>query len=478
MQTLVHYIDLINETLNRFVWGIPMLAFFLFVGLLYSGGTGFFQFRKCRLWMSTTILSCFKKKEKVKKSQSISPWQAMATALASTGGVGNIAGVATAITAGGPGALFWMWISALLGMMTHYGETVLGICFRNKDEKGNYSGGPMVYIEKGLHCRWLACIFSFFCIAAALGMGNMSQSNSMADAMNHSLGVPKLAIGIMAALFTGLVITGGIGRISTVSEKLVPVMSILYIAGALLVVLTHIENIPSVFSSIFKEAFNMRAAGSGVLGYGIATAMRVGISRGVFSNEAGLGSSVMVHAAADVPHPTIQGMWGIFEVFADTLVVCTITGLAILCSGVYDQNAYLNAMHLDTINGTTQFMDALPNGVPLASQAFGATFGPLGDIFVALSIVLFGLATLLSWSYFGEQGTRYLFGPKSVPVYKFVYIFFIVIGAVARLDFVWSISDTFNGLMAIPNLIAITILSPMVFRVTKDYFDKKKKGLL
>lgn len=474
MNTLVQYIEQINDVLNRFVWGTPMLIFFLFVGVLYSVGTGFFQFRKLKLWLSVTILSCFKKKKEASKGSSISPWQAMATALASTGGVGNIAGVATAITAGGPGALFWMWVSAFLGMMTHYGETVLGICFRNKDEQGRYSGGPMVYMEKGLHCKWLACFFSFFCIMAALGMGNMSQSNSMADALNHSLGVPKLIVGIAAALLTGLVITGGIGRIAVVSERLVPIMSILYIAGALIVVLNHMGNLPLVFESIFKEAFNFKAAGGGILGYGIATAMRVGISRGVFSNEAGLGSSVMVHAAADVEHPAIQGMWGIFEVFADTLIVCTITGLAILCSGSYDQGAYQNAIHMDNIYQTTQYMDALPNGVPLASQAFASTFGSLGDLFVSFSIVLFGIATLLSWSYFGEQGTRYLFGPKSVPIYKFIYIFFIVIGAVARLDFVWSISDTFNGLMAIPNLIAITVLSPTVFRVTKDYFIRKR----
>lgn len=486
MQTLVHYISALNDTINRFVWGVPMLVFFLAVGVLYTIGTRCFQFRHFKLWFSETILTCFKKSpppkppgpglQAGKKKHTISPWQAMATALASTGGVGNIAGVATAITAGGPGALFWMWVSALLGMMTHYGETVLGICFRNKDKDGHYSGGPMIYMEKGLHCKWLACFFSLFCIGAALGMGNMSQSNSMADALNHSWGTPKLVIGIAAALITGLVITGGIGRITVVSEKLVPIMSILYIIGALLVVMTHLGNVPAAFRSIFHEAFNFRAAGGGILGYGIAAAMRTGISRGVFSNEAGLGSSVMVHAAADVDHPAIQGMWGIFEVFADTMVVCTITGLAILCSNVYDQTAYLNAMQLDQMYQTTRYMDALPNGVPLASAAFASTFGSLGDIFVSFSILLFGLATLLSWSYFGEQAVIYLFGRKIVPAYKFVYIFFIVIGAVARLDFVWSVSDTLNGLMAIPNLIAITVLSPTVFRVTKDYFVKYRGG--
>ena len=475
MVRLVDGIARLNEMVNTFVWGTPMLVFFLFVGILFTFRLKFFQITGFRQWISNTLLACFKNKNvtKTKEKSSISQWQALTTALASTSGTGNIAGVATAITAGGPGAIFWMWVSAFLGMMTHYAEVVLGMHYRYKDQNGRWVGGPMIYMERGLNSKLLASIFSFFCILATLGIGNMSQSNSMADAVSFSFGIPKIMVGVVTAILVALVIMGGVKRIASVSEKIVPFMSVLYLIGAMIVIFTHLPSVPAAFTSIFKEAFHVKAAGSGVLGYGISVAMRKGISRGVFSNEAGLGSSVLVHAVSDAKEPAIQGMWGIFEVFADTLVVCTITAITILCTGVYKPADYLQAIQLDKLNASTAFFDALPNGVTLTSSAFAPTFGNWGHYFVSLSIVLFALATLIGWSYYGECGCRYLFGEKSIFPYKVFYIFIIVIGAVARLEFVWSISDTFNGLMAIPNLIAITLLSGKVVALTKDYFKRR-----
>lgn len=476
MKTILEIIFSINDKVNAFVWGPPMLLFFLFVGVMFTVRIKFFQVTGFKEWMSKTILSCFKKDDvrKTKDKNSISQWQALTTALASTSGTGNIAGVATALVAGGPGAIFWMWVSAFFGMMTHYAEVVLGLHYRYKDKNGTYIGGPMIYMEKGLKSKLLASLFALFCILATLGIGNMSQSNSMADAVYHTFGISKLAVGTATSILVVLVILGGVKRIASVSEKVVPLMSVLYILGALAVMISHYYNVPAAIMSIFKEAFNFKAASGGILGYGISLAMKKGISRGVFSNEAGLGSSVIIHAASDTKEPVVQGMWGIFEVFVDTIVVCTITAVTILCSGVYDQKIYLTSMGLDKLNGNTALFDALPNGVTLTSLAFSTTFGNAGTIFVTLSIILFAFATLVGWSYYGEKGCEYLFGPKSINLYKIVYCIFIIIGAVSRLEFVWSISDTFNGLMAIPNLIAITLLSGKVVSLSKDYFKKIK----
>lgn len=476
MSSFTSILSKLNDTISRFVWGTPMLIFFLFVGILFTIRIRFFQVTGFKEWMSNTILACFRRKDvmKTKEKNSISQWQALTTALASTSGTGNIAGVATALTAGGPGAIFWMWMSAFLGMMTHYAEIVLGHHYRYKDKNGNWVGGPMIYMERGLKSKTLACLFSFFCIIATLGIGNMSQSNSMAEAIYHTFGISKLLVGTVTSIIVVLVIIGGVKRIASVSEKIVPFMSVLYIFGALIVILMHLPNVPGAFGSIFKEAFNFKAAGGGILGYGVSVAMKKGISRGVFSNEAGLGSSVLVHSVSDAKEPVVQGMWGIFEVFVDTLVVCTITAITILCTGVYNQSDYLLALSMDKIKGGTAFFDALPNGVNLTSAAFATTFGHIGEIFVTLSIVLFALATLLGWSYYGERGCEYLLGSKSITGYKIMYSAFIIIGAVSRLEFVWSISDTFNGLMAIPNLIAITLLSGQVVRISNDYFSRHK----
>lgn len=470
---ILEFISGLNQMVNRFVWGPQMLVLFLFTGLMFTIRTGFFQLRHFRLWLSRTIGSCFGKNRPASDDKhSISPFQSLCTALAGTMGTGNIAGVATAITAGGPGAVFWMWVSALLGMMTHYAEVVLGMKYRYKNAKGEWMGGAFVYIERGLHRRWLACLFAFFCIVASLGMGNMAQSNSLSTALYDSFHVPPLVSGSVFAVLVGIVIIGGIKRISGITEKIIPAISILYILGALLVIAVHIGNVPGVFHAIIREAFTVKAAGSGAIGYGIATAMRKGISRGVFSNEAGLGSSVVVHSASRETEPVVQGMWGIFEVFADTIVMCTITAVAIMASGVYNQGAYTLALSMDQAAGGSAHFDALLNGVPLTSAAFSTVFGRFGSTFVSVSITLFAFSTLIGWSYYGERSTAYLFGSKFVPHYKLVFVYFVFLGALLNLNFVWDISDTFNGLMALPNLLAVILLSGKVVKETKRFMKK------
>lgn len=332
MEQLVTIITDINTSVNGFVWGPVMLIFFLLVGFQFTIRTGFFQIRKIKLWINTTILACFRNRSvlKTEDEKAISQFQSLCTALAATIGTGNIAGVATAIVTGGPGAVFWMWLSAFFGMMTNFSENVLGIKYRYKNKKGDWIGGAMVYMERGLHCKWLAVVFSCFCVLASFGIGNLSQANSIASGLHTSFYLSTKVTGVIIALCVALVIMGGIKRIASITEKIVPFMALIYIVGALIVIGYHIANVPSAFAMIFQEAFQIKAAGGGVLGYGIMLAMRQGIARGVFSNEAGLGSSVMVHSASDVKEPVVQGMWGIFEVFADTLVVCTITALSII----------------------------------------------------------------------------------------------------------------------------------------------------
>ena len=459
----------INEIVNNFVWGPVMLVAFLFVGILCTSRNKFFQFGHIRQWWGQTIARVFTHKSvrKTDDEASISQFQALATALAATIGTGNIAGVATAIVSGGPGAVFWMWISALFGMMTNYSENTLGIKYRYKNEKGNWIGGAMIYMERGLHCKPLAVVFSIFCLLASFGIGNMTQGNSIANALSSSFHIPPLVTGLVIAALVGLVIVGGIKRIASITEKIVPFMAVGYILGGLLCVFVHIKAVPAAFQLIFTEAFSLRSAAGGVLGYGISQAMRFGISRGVFSNEAGLGSSVMVHSASDVKEPVVQGMWGIFEVFADTIVVCTITALVILTSGVYNVDAYLAAKAAG---------ESVLTGVDLTSFAFDATLGSFGEIFVSVALMMFAFSTILGWSYYGERAMEYLFGLKAIPVYKLVFVLVVVVGCISELDLVWSISDTFNGLMAIPNLIAVTLLSGQVAKMTRDYLERRKLG--
>lgn len=459
-------IEKLNTYLNNFIWGRGMLAIFLFTGLLFTLRTGFFQFRGWRLWIGKTLGAIFrgKKARETKDAHSISQFQSFCTALAATLGTGNITGVAAALIIGGPGAIFWMWISALVGMMTIYAENVLGIKYRYRDEKGQWIGGAMVYMEKGLGCRWLACLFALFCLLASFGMGNMTQANSIASGLKETFSIPPQVTGILVMLMAGLVLFGGIKRIGAVTEKLVPFVACFYMAGGFFVLAAHWEMVPKAFSMIFTEAFCLPAAGGGLAGYGIQRAMRIGIARGVFSNEAGLGSSVMAHAASDVEEAAVQGMWGMVEVFIDTIVVCTMTALVILSSGVYDKALYLENMAkgIENVDGTT-----------LTGQAF-STVIPAGDKFLALSIVLFAFATIVGWAYFGERTAAYLFGERSAFFYKVLYILMLFPGCIIAPGLVWEIADTFNGFMALPNLAALILLSGEVAAITKDY--KKRKS--
>lgn len=477
MNQLIQTITQINDILNKFIWGPYMLIFFLFVGLMFTIRTRFFQISHMKDWLDITILSVFKKDTSSRKTNdkhAISQFQSLCTALAATIGVGNISGVAVALTLGGPGAIFWMWLSAFFGMMTNFAEKTLGIKYRYKNEEGNWVGGAMVYIEKGLGWKWLASIFSVFCIMASFGIGNMSQGNEIANGLNNSFGIPTWVTGLVVMSVAALVILGGIKRIAAVAEKVVPFMAIVYIVGALIVIGSNITAVPGAFSMIFSNAFHLPSMGGGIAGFTIMIAMKQGISRGIFSNEAGLGSSVMVHATADVKEPVEQGMWAIFEVFTDTIVVCTMTALTILCSGVYDFAAY----EACAINGTDLADTGLLSGVALTSAAFESVLGPFGNKFISIAIMLFAFTTILGWSYYGERAIEYLFGLKAVPVYKIIFILMLFVGCNASLELVVNISDTFNGFMSLPNLIALTFLSKQVIEMTRDYLTRKQKAKL
>ncbi len=452
-----------NDLLSRFAWGPVTLFLLALSGLLFSFGTGFFQLRHIRLWWRSTFGSAFRGKSQ--KTGGITGFQSACTALAATLGTGNIAGVATAIAAGGPGAVFWMWISAFFGTMTGYAENLLAGLYRGKNAKGEPIGGAMFYIEQGLGCRWLALLFSFFCILGSLGMGDMAQANSIATGLQDAFGVPPLLTGLTVAGAVGFAMLGGIQRMGQITERLVPFMAIGYTAAAVCVILANWRQVPMVLNSILQQAFNLQAGLGGLAGYGMKQALQVGVARGVSSNEAGLGSSVMANSAAGSP-PVVQGMWGVFEVAVDTLLMCTLTALAILCSGVYDPARYAAAL------GTNAF-SALPNGAALTADAFRSVFGPGGGALIAVSLMLFAFSTLLGWSYYGERAVEYLFGPGALVPYKLLYLSCIVIGCVTRLDLVWQISDTFNGLMVLPNLLAVLWLSPQVFRETRRFFHAK-----
>lgn len=463
---MVEKIGQINSVVNAFVWGRGMLVIFLGVGMLFTLRTGFFQFKGWKVWMGDTLGALFRDRRvrKAQDYQSISQFQSFCTALAATLGTGNITGVATAIVTGGPGAVFWMWVSAFLGMMTIYAENVLGIKYRYKNSEGAWVGGAMVYMERGLGAKWLAVLFSIFCLCASFGMGNMTQANAIAKGLKATLKIPEQFTGMALMVLVAGVILGGVQRVAMVAEKIVPFMAVFYILGGLLVVVIHYERIPETFLWIFGEAFGLRAVGGGVAGYGVKMAMKMGISRGVFSNEAGLGSSVMAHAASDVSCPQIQGMWGMAEVFIDTIVVCTITALVILTSGVYDPQRCISniADGVENIDGTT-----------LTGNAFATVF-PNGDKFLAISIALFAFATIIGWAYFGERTAAYLFGEHAVFPYKLIYILLLLPGAVLAPKLVWELSDTFNGLMAIPNLTALILLHGEVIRMAKEYKRNRK----
>ena len=471
---MVDIVTRINNVVNGFVWGPFGLALLFCTGLWLSIRTGFFQFRRMGYWLRHTIGAIFTNKDITahtsKEDMAISQFQSMCTALAGTIGTGNIVGVATAIVSGGPGAIFWMWVMALLGMMTSFAENVLGVYYRRRNEKGEWSGGAMYYLTDGLGAkpgcktvgRVLAVLFACFCILASFGIGNMSQINSIAGNMNAAFHTPSLVTGVALMVVTALIVLGGLKRVAAVTEKLVPLMALFYIVGAVVIVVLHAGNIPAAFRAIFRGAFNLQAAGGGALGYGISQSLTWGFKRGAFSNEAGLGSAVMVNSSANVKEPVQQGMWGVFEIFADTIVVCTITALVILTTGVVD------------IESGSVLAGVQDNA--LVGQAFTAAFGSFGPKFIAISLLFFAYSTVLGWSHYGTKAVEYLFGQKGTRVYKVIFVGMVVVGATMKLGLAWDLSDTFNGLMMIPNLLAVLALSGTVVQITKNYLDRKVNG--
>lgn len=575
MQSFIDTVAKVNGAVNGVVWGIPMLILIIGTGIFMSVRTGFFQITRIKTWANETFLAIFKKKSvtKTDEKKAITQFQALSTALAATIGTGNIAGVATAVCIGGPGAVFWMWLSALFGMMTSFSENVLGIFFRKKNEHGEWSGGAMYYLEEGLKekkglrhiAKPLSVMFAIFCVLASFGIGNMAQSNSISSAMQSNFNIPTVITGVVLAVIAALVVLGGIKRIAKVTEKLVPFMAIFYIAGCLIIFVMNFRHIPYVFSSIFKSAFSFSAVAGGVGGYIIKRAVTMGFKRGVFSNEAGLGSSVMVNCASDVKEPVIQGMWGIFEVFFDTIIVCTLTAFVILSSPansvsfeealnnvstqpqyftinytdgetnlidsdinpkyivasddaeegtyteysaktVYGQEFPVKILNSDNVSGENDFtfanvmelkgiqakdangnhltnengdpiIDSVEitevNGVPLVTYAFSQRLGSVSGKILAIAILLFAFSTTLGWSFYGTKALEYLLGTKATIVYKIIFVLFIVIGCTMKLGLAWDISDTFNGLMALPNLIGILSLSGIVVAITKNYIHRR-----
>ncbi len=420
--------------LSAFVWGTPMLAVFLLTGLYLTVRSGFFQITGIKTWLGKTVLAPHESKSKASEG-SVSQRGALFSALAACLGTGNIVGVATAVCSGGAGAIFWMWISAVLGMMTCCCENALGIRYRVRSEDGSWLGGPMLYIERGLGMKGLAAVYAVLLIGASLGMGNMTQANSVACGL-ETFGAPKMMTAVVLCAFLLITVSGGLKRISLISEKLIPILSCIFILGCFAIVAVNIRSLVPCIKLIFKEAFSVKA----VSGFGISKAMRYGISRGVFSNEAGLGSSAVIHSCAECESPAQQGMWGILEVFIDTVLMCTVTAAALLTSGVWQENPSLD-------------------GIDYCNAAFSSVFGTAGTYFLSGCISLFALATLMAWSYYGSQGAVYLFGERAKKIYNIIYALTAAAGCMLRLESVWSISDTLNGLMAIPNIFSLLLLS-------------------
>lgn len=436
--------------ISNFVWGPPLLILLVGTGIYLTILLRGLQFRK--LWHSLW-LALIKRKDDGDNPGDISHFQALMTALAATVGTGNIAGVATAIAVGGPGALFWMWITGLFGMATKYAEAVLAVKYRVRDENGEMSGGPMYYISRGLGLNWLGVLFALFASIAAFGIGNMVQSNSVADAVQHSFGLPVEITGIILAVATGFVILGGIKSISRVTEVLVPAMVVFYMLAAMVVVFIHINQVPNVIATVLREAFTSTAASGGFAGATIMMTIRMGVARGVFSNESGLGSAPIAAAAAQTKHPVTQALVSMTQTFIDTIVVCSFTGFAILVSGVLE-------------TGQT--------GVPLTSTAFETALpGNWGGMVVSVGIILFAYSTILGWCYYGEKSFEFLFGAKAIKPYRLLFVVAVFFGAIAKLDLVWTFADIMNGLMALPNLIGLLGLSGIVASETKNYFGNK-----
>ena len=448
------FLEALNTTVNNIVWGPIMLALLISAGLFLTIKMGWPQFTKFTYMLKNTILQLFSKNQHEKDSAGVSAFQAVATAMAGTIGTGSIAGLATAIVSGGPGAVFWMWISALLGMVTKYAEIVLSLKFREKDPSGQWVGGPMYYIHNGLHQKWLAVLFAVFAMFACLGTGNATQSNSIAVALESTAGVKPWITGLVLTVIAGAVILGGMRRIAAVNEKLVPLMAVFYVVCSATALALNFRAIPAAFALIFKEAFRLRAAGGGAAGYSVMVAMHYGFSRGIFSNEAGLGSAPIAHAASSTKDPVSQGLWGMFEVFFTTIVICTLSALVILTSGLWDLGLY--------------------QGSALSIAAFNKLLPGIGGVGVTLSTIFFALSTILGWAYYGEVSAGYLFhkSKTAIWIYRCVYVAMVFVGTVGQLDLIWSISETMNGLMAIPNLIGVVGLCGVVRTLTRAHFAK------
>ena len=463
---MLETIESINNVVNNFIWGVPAMICIIGVGLVLSFRTRFLQIRKFPYAMKVTIGRMFRKKQAA--DGAMTPFQAVCTALAATVGTGNIAGVAGAIAIGGPGAVFWMWISALLGMCTKFSEVTLAVHFREKNDKGEFVGGPMYYIKNGLkkHWHWLAYLFAAFGVITVFGTGNATQVNTITTAIDSALfnygiiskdsaSTINLVIGIVLAVLLALILLGGIKRTGQVTEKLVPFMALFYVVLALGVVILNINHVPAVFKEIVEGAFSPASVTGGVVG-SFFMSMKKGVSRGIFSNEAGLGTGSIAHACADTRKPVKQGFFGIFEVFVDTIVICTLTALVILCSEVpitYGQAA----------------------GAELTISGFTATYGNWVSLFTAVAMCCFAFSTIIGWGLYGARCIEFLFGTKVNKPFMFVYSLVAIVGATLDLGLLWSIAETFNGLMAIPNLIAVFLLSGVVVKLVREHFDPEAR---
>ena len=453
---MIEKLSEINEVLNNFIWSDGMLFLIIGAGAFLSVGLGFFQFRSFKMVIQDTFLSIFKNKHKADgKGEGMSQFQTFSTALAASMGTGNIVGVATALTLGGAGAIFWMWISAILGMMVTFGENILGIYYRYRNSSGEWVGGPMVYIEKGLNSKILGKVYALLCVLASFGIGNMTQANSIAEALKSEFDIKPVITGIITAVIVGIIIMGGMKRIGKITEILIPFISLAYIISSILIIVINFRAIPTAFMEIINGAFGMNAVTGGAIGMVVKNAISVGFRRGIFSNEAGLGTSALVHSSTEEEGTVKQGEWAMFEVFADTLICCTLTAFAILTSGA---------------------MKTELDGASLVIEAFKSGFGKFAGVFITFAIVLFAFATLLGWSFYGGKAFSYLFGLGGTKFYFLIFSFIIIIGAVTELKLVWGISDTLNGFMVIPNLIAVILLSKIIFSETEKFLKERKNN--
>ena len=472
---IISAIEKVNDAVHGVVWGWPVIILILGTGIFLTVRTKFLQVTHFKESLNTTIVptikSLGKKKDKDSRLQSVSQFEAFSTAISGTVGTGNIIGVVSAILTGGPGAVFWMWMSAFFGMVTNYSENVLGLYYRKRDKEGNLSGGAFYYIAYGLKWKWLGYLAAVFCTLAAVGMSGVQTnkiSGTLAEALSRAnisqnTDMVKLIVGIIIAIITAVVIIGGIKRIGKVASMLVPFMSLLFIILAIIAICMNIKHIPSAFSLIFSKAFNFKAAGGGILGYSFAQVIKKGMARGVFSNEAGLGSSVIAHSASETREPVKQGLWGVFEVFFDSFIICTLTAIMFLTT--FDLSK-LSAENEDSVMSMTMF---------------STNFGGFGTAMFSIILPLFAFTTVIAWSYYGEKAIDFVFGwvkeekrKYIVNAFKVIYVLLIAVSSTIHSDLIWAIDDTFNGLMAVPNLICLIALNGLVVKITKNYFERKK----